>query len=101
MLFSIVTPVLNGRRYLPDCIESVRAQQGGGIEVEHIVVDGGSTDGSADYAEAQGCRVMGRERPSVTFAINKGVAHARGELVSMLGCDDRILPGGLAKVKRI
>jgi len=99
MLFTVVTPVLNGRRYLPDCIASVRAQRAAGVEVEHIVVDGGSTDGSAAYAEAQGCRVMGREKPSVTFAINKGVAHAKGALVSMLGCDDRLLPGGLARVK--
>jgi glycosyltransferase involved in cell wall biosynthesis len=99
MLFTVVTPVLNGIDYLPGCIESVRAQSGDGIEVEHIVVDGDSTDGSAAYAEQQGCRVMGREKPSVTFAINKGVAHARGEVVSMLGCDDRLMPGGLALVR--
>ncbi len=99
MLFSVVTPVLNGVRHLPGCIESVRSQQGDGIEVEHIVVDGGSEDGSAEFAASQGCLVMGRERPSVTFAINKGVAHAKGEVVSMLGCDDRLLPGGLALVR--
>jgi glycosyltransferase involved in cell wall biosynthesis len=78
----------------------VRAQAAEGIEVEHIVVDGGSHDGSAAYARAQGCQVMGREKPGVTFAINKGVAHAKGRFVSMLGCDDRLLPGGLALVAR-
>ena len=101
MLFSVVTPVLNGMRYLAGCIDSVRAQQGGGVEVEHIVVDGGSVDGSAEFAESRGCRVMGRERPSVTFAINKGVANARGELVSMLGCDDRLVPRGLSLLREV
>jgi len=100
MLFSVVTPALNGMAYLPGCIESVRAQEGDGIEVEHVVVDGGSSDGTPEYAEANGCVVMGREQPGVTFAINKGIAHAKGELVSMLGCDDRLVPGGLATVAR-
>ncbi|MEZ5394915.1 MAG: glycosyltransferase [Bryobacterales bacterium] len=85
--------------YLAGCIESVKAQQGEGIEVEHIVVDGGSIDGSAEFARAHGCMVMGREEPGVTYAINnKGVAHSRGELVSMLGCDDRLMLGGLQQV---
>jgi glycosyltransferase involved in cell wall biosynthesis len=100
MRFTVVTPALNGMAYLPGCVESVRSQEADGIEVEHIVVDGGSTDGTPDYAEANGCVVMGREKPGVTFAINKGIAHAKGELVSMLGCDDRLLPGGLTKVAR-
>ena len=98
MLFSVVTPVLNGLEYLAGCIESVKAQEAEGIEVEHIVVDGGSIDGSAEFARAHGCMVMGREEPGVTYAINKGVSHSRGELVSMLGCDDRLMPGGLQQV---
>ena len=61
-------------------------------------MDGGSTDGSRELAEAEGCAVLGREKPGLTFAINKGIAHANGELVSMLGCDDRLMPGGLATI---
>jgi glycosyltransferase involved in cell wall biosynthesis len=95
MLVTVVTPALNGMRYLPGCIESVRRQERPGLAVEHIVVDGGSTDGTPEHAAGHGCVVMGRERPSVTYAINKGFAHAKGTLVGMLGCDDRLLPGAL------
>jgi glycosyltransferase involved in cell wall biosynthesis len=95
MLVTVVTPALNGMPYLPGCVESVRRQERPGLDVEHIVVDGGSTDGTPSYAAANGCVVMGRERPSVTYAINKGFAHAKGTLVGMLGCDDRLLPGAL------
>jgi glycosyltransferase involved in cell wall biosynthesis len=98
MLFSVVTPVLNGMAFLPGCIHSVRAQQCEGVEVEHVVLDGGSTDGSGEFAQAQGCRVLVREKQGLTFAINKGFNNACGDFVSMLGCDDRLLPGGLARV---
>jgi glycosyltransferase involved in cell wall biosynthesis len=99
MLVTVVTPALNGMPYLPGCIESVQRQERPGlVEVEHIVVDGGSTDGTAEYAAGHGCIVMGRERPSVTYALNKGFAHANGTLIGMLGCDDRLLPGALATV---
>lgn len=44
MLVTIITPSLNGVAYLRDRIESTRSQQTTDVEVEHLVVDGGSTD---------------------------------------------------------
>jgi glycosyltransferase involved in cell wall biosynthesis len=100
MLVSVVTPSLNGIKWLPACIDSVRQQAGPGVEVEHLFVDGGSTDGTPEYAASRGCAVMGREEPGVDFAINKGVRNSRGELVVYIGCDDILLPGAVEAVVR-
>lgn len=97
MLFSVITPSLNQGRFLPDCIESVRAQAG--VEVEHIVVDAGSTDGTLE--------VLGRypylkwtsgADLGMSDGINKGFLRAAGDWMMWLNCDDYLLPGALAKV---
>ena len=85
MIVTVVTPALNGMRWLPECIDSTQQQAGPDIEVEHIVVDGGSSDGTPDYAASRGCTVLTREEPSVAFAINKGAANASEELIGFLG----------------
>ena len=48
MKFSIVTPNYNGARFLEATLASVAAQRAPGVEVEHWIVDGGSTDGSLE-----------------------------------------------------
>jgi glycosyltransferase involved in cell wall biosynthesis len=100
VIVTVVTPALDGMRWLPECIDSTQRQAGPDIEVEHIVVDGGSSDGTPDYAASRGCTVLTREEPSVAFAINKGAANASGELIGFLGCDDILLPGALENVAR-
>ena len=52
MKLSVVTPCYNAARWLPDCAQSVR-HAGTGIEYEHWVIDGGSTDGTQDFLRAQ------------------------------------------------
>lgn len=98
MLVSVITPSLNGERYLRNCISSVQDQRGPTVDVEHIMVDGGSTDGTPELASAQGCIVITRSERNVYAAINKGIRHASGDLIGILGCDDALLPGALAKV---
>jgi glycosyltransferase involved in cell wall biosynthesis len=100
VLVTVVTPSLNGRKWLPACIDSVQQQVGPNVEVEHVFVDGGSTDGTPEYAASRGCVVMTREEPSVHFAINKGARNSGGELLGYLGCDDFLLPGALDAVVR-
>jgi glycosyltransferase involved in cell wall biosynthesis len=97
---SIVTPSLNGIRYLEECVESVRKQETTDIAVEHIFVDGGSTDGTLEYAAANGCEVLTREEYNLTFGINKGIEHATGALVGVLGCDDVLMPGAIEAIVR-
>ena len=86
-LVSIVTPVLNGARWIERCIESIRQQDY--PKIEHIIMDGGSTDGTLDI-----CRrydnlliVSGKDRGQ-SHAINKGFAMARGEVLAWLCADD-------------
>ena len=94
MIVTVVTPSLNGMRYLPQCIESTKRQQSDRVEVEHIIVDGGSTDGTPEYAASQGCKVMFREG-GIYEALNIGSRSARGVLLGILGCDDFLLPGAV------
>jgi glycosyltransferase involved in cell wall biosynthesis len=94
MIITVVTPSLNGMRYLPECIESTKRQESSRFEVEHIIVDGGSTDGTPEYAASRGCKVMYRDG-GISEALNIGFYSAGGLLVGMLGCDDFLLPGAL------
>jgi glycosyltransferase involved in cell wall biosynthesis len=97
MIVTVVTPSLNGMPYLPQCIESTRRQESGQVQVEHIIVDGGSTDGTPEYALSRGCKVMYREG-GIYEALNIGSLSARGVLLGILGCDDFLLPGALQAV---
>lgn len=96
---SIVTPSFNQGRYVEEMILSVRGQ--GYPSLEHIVVDGGSTDGSVDvierYQEHIAFWVSEPDRGQV-HAINKGFGLATGEYVSWLNSDDVLLPGGVEAV---
>lgn len=98
VLVSIITPSLNGIEYLPECIASTQRQATRNVEVEHVFVDGGSTDGTVEFAASQGCTVLTREESSVYFALNKGARNSNGTLLGSLGCDDVFLPGALESV---
>src|SRR5947209_19401227 len=80
---SIVTPTLNAAAFLPGCLASVRAQSF--PRVEHIVVDGGSTDTTIDLARAAP-GVVCVERPGMkqSAALNLGLRMASGEIVAWL-----------------
>lgn len=87
-LVSIVTPVLNGARYLPDCLASVRAQSH--PRIEHIVVDGGSTDGTlALLATAPGVRVLTGSDRGMYDALRRGLQAAHGDVLAYQNADDR------------
>ena len=100
MLISVVTPTLNGIRYLHDCIESIRNQESPNVDVEHIVVDGGSSDGTVELARSRGCTVMAGKDDGIFDAINKGSFNSNGVLLGFLGADDILLPGALDAVAR-
>jgi len=98
MKVTVVTPSYNGMRYLDECIVSVKIQRSKNVDVEHMVVDGGSTDGTVEFARERGCTVMTGKDEGIFDAINKGSFAARGELLGFLGCDDLLLPGALERV---
>jgi glycosyltransferase involved in cell wall biosynthesis len=100
MDFTIVTPSFNYGRFIGECLESVASQTG--VEFEHIVMDAGSTDDTADVvARFPHVRFFQERDNGMSDGINKGFRRAMGEWVMWLNADDRLKPGALAEVKRI
>jgi len=94
---SIITPSYNMLSYLKCCHASIIDQ---GIDVEHIVVDGGSTDRTVDWLKSQKDIIWISEKDNGMYdAINKGLKLARGEIIAYLNCDEQYLPGTLNFVK--
>jgi glycosyltransferase involved in cell wall biosynthesis len=95
MRATIVTPVLNGRRFLAETLASVRRQDL--PDLEHVVVDGGSTDGTLDLlSSSEGVRWISEPDGGLYDAVNKGFRMATGEVLGYLNADDRYLPQALA-----
>jgi hypothetical protein len=96
--FSVVTPTLNQASFLPETLASVRLQE---EPLEHVVVDGGSSDGTLDLlAKAPGLRFVSVPGEGQSAAVNRGVAMTSGEILGWLNSDDTYLPGALAAVAR-
>lgn len=93
---SVITPALNQARYIEETLDSVAALP---VEHEHIVIDGGSTDGTVELLER-------REDSSLTWisepdrgqtdAVNKGLRRARGEYIGWINADDAYLLEGIS-----
>jgi glycosyltransferase involved in cell wall biosynthesis len=98
---SIITPSYNMLGYLQRCCASVADQTG--PRHEHIVADGGSTDGTVDWLNAQpwGERVSNIIGPDggMYDAINKGLLASSGKIVAYLSCDEQYLGGTLGAVR--
>lgn len=97
--FSVVTPSLNQGRFVGAAIESVLAQDV--PDVEHIVVDGGSTDETQDVlARYPHLIVLRDEGRGQSQAINVGFRAASGEVIGWLNADDCYVPGAFEGVRR-
>jgi glycosyltransferase involved in cell wall biosynthesis len=96
---SIITPSYNQAAFLKETVDSVRGQEGD-FAVEHIIVDGGSTDGSVEFLKTLGDQVRWISEPDrgQADAVNKGIAMASGDIIGWLNSDDLYLPGTLQAV---
>lgn len=95
--FSIITPSFNQGRFIRDCIESVKTQEG--VNFEHIVVDACSTDETLSILKTYPHLQWASEPDKgQTDAINKGFLRARGDWLMWLNADDYLMPGTLSKV---
>jgi glycosyltransferase involved in cell wall biosynthesis len=92
---SIITPSLNANSFIAEAVESLLAQQC--TDLEHIVVDGGSTDGTLETLRRyEHLRVLMRPALGLYPALNLGISEARGDTIGFLNADDRYLPGAIA-----
>lgn len=103
-ILAIITPVYNGEKFISGCIESVVAQTLSGIE--HIIVDGGSSDRTVDILRDKArlhphLRWISEPDRGQSDAVNKGIDMARAEYIGILNADDFYEPGALRCVAAI
>jgi glycosyltransferase involved in cell wall biosynthesis len=105
---SVIIPFLNMRRFLPEAVDSVRAQTETDWEI--ILVDDGSDDGGEElarsYARGDPSRIRalplpGQSARGASAARNRGLKDARGEYIAFLDADDIWLPDKLGRQKKI
>ncbi len=95
---SVVTAVYNGAEHLAKTIESIREQQSEHYPTEHIVIDGGSTDGTLAILQKYDKSLaywLSEADSGVYDAWNKGMAASRGEWIAFVGSDDAYRPAAL------
>jgi CDP-glycerol glycerophosphotransferase len=102
-LLSVVVPVYQVEAYLAACLDSLLAVRYPHLEI--VVVDDGSTDGSAAIAESYRARddrirVVRQENAGLGAARNTGIREATGDLVTFVDSDDTVTPNGYGKMIR-
>jgi peptidoglycan-N-acetylglucosamine deacetylase len=97
-MISIVIPALNEERFLPDCLDSLKKQDCGS-EPEIIVVDNGSTDGTAGVAAKFQVRIVPCPRRGVVYARQAGAEAAKGDVIVQVDADTVYPPGWLNNIE--
>lgn len=88
---SIVTPSFNMLSYLKLCCASVADQD---LQIEHIVMDGASTDGTAEWLKGNANIKSFSEKDNGMYnALNKAIQKTSGDIIGHLNCDEQYLPG--------
>src|SRR5687768_4489903 len=100
MRFAIVTPSFNQAKFLEAAMRSVLEQQGT-AEIEYVVMDGGSTDGSAEVIQRHASRLAHWEsaRDAGQYdAVTRGFARTSGDIMAWLNSDDMFCPWAFSVV---
>ena len=93
---AVVIPSWNSAGLLPACLGSLADQ---GLELETVVVDNGSTDGSLDYLRREGVRHLALpHNAGFATAVNRGVAETSAPAVLVLNADAVLEPGAIARL---
>src|ERR1017187_10977657 len=97
--FSIITPSFRNSRWLKLCIASVADQPG--VELEHLVQDACSDDGTQDWLPRdRRVRAFIEKDGGMYDAVNRGYRRATGDILAYLNCDEQYLPSALAAVEK-
>ena len=99
-IFSIITVVLNGERYLEKTIKSVISQK---EKFQYIIIDGGSTDNSVNiikkYSKYIDYWISAKDK-GLYYAFNKGLKKCRGEFIGIINSDDVYTKNAFSIIKR-
>ncbi|MBN3899265.1 MAG: glycosyltransferase [Nostoc sp. NOS(2021)] len=103
-MISVITPVYNGEKFIESCLQNVINQNF--AEVEHIIVDGGSTDKTIDiikdYANQHPhIRWISEKDQGQSDAMNKGIAMAQGSIIGILNVDDFYEPNVISRISEL
>lgn len=108
IILSVITPCYNSERFIAACLEHVRQQYTAGIE--HLIMDGGSTDRTADTARNfadnhRWVKVFSERDSGQSDAMNKGIMKAKGRFICFLNVDDYfepdVLPYVISQLKQL
>ena len=98
MKFSVITPTLNAEAYILDCLRSVVREREAGNLVEHVIVDGGSSDRTLEIVRDFPVTLLAGVDRGLYDAMNKGSRAAVGDCLGFLGADDELVAGGLKRI---
>lgn len=98
MKVSVVTPSFNQGKFIERTLQSVAIQSG--AEIDHVVIDGASTDDTVDVLRNFGGKVkwISEKDKGQTDAVNKGIRSTDGEIIGWLNSDDIYYPDAISKV---
>ena len=95
MKISIITPSFNSLNFLKDCYKSVQDQKYPNIE--HIIVDGLSNDGTQEWALDKDIKFISEKDNGMWDAVNKGIEAATGDIILQLNCDEQLMENAIEK----
>jgi glycosyltransferase involved in cell wall biosynthesis len=100
MKVSIVTPSYNQGQFIERTLSSVASQATQGIEIEHVVFDGGSSDNTVETLKSFKplVRWVSKKDKGQTDAVNQGIRATDGEIIGWLNSDDIYYPGAIERV---
>jgi glycosyltransferase involved in cell wall biosynthesis len=100
MKVSIVTPSFNQGQFIERTLQSVADQTAPGLEIEHVVFDGGSTDSTVEVLERFSplVRWVSKKDRGQTDAVNQGISATDGEIIGWLNSDDIYYPDAVSRV---
>ncbi|HEX5705241.1 MAG TPA: glycosyltransferase [Pyrinomonadaceae bacterium] len=109
MRFSVIIPAYNEEKFLPRLLESIKvavSNYSGGLkktvaQIEVIVADNDSTDGTAEVANQHGARVVHVAKRCIASARNGGARAATGEILCFIDADSAIHPNTFNEIERV